>query len=1533
MTKDINKKIRKSFNRNRHGMMRLEPRVMFDGAGAVDAIAVMTVDDVEHYIAPPAVGDAEVIETTEIATDFSEVDKQARESILAFLDGDGIEEKFFAVLHGNQSEPSAEWLDRGYQLFDLLNDNEYAVNFRFLDNAQMSGLLAAFAAEGPGGEPTIIINIDWWNQSDSEQRLEVLVEEYGHSFDHFLNLDVDTAGDEGKAFAIQVLELPKDAQADMRIAGENDHYSILLDGQSYAVEAAGGSSPVISFPTTAIVNDYSIVTSTDQGFTVTARQISDGQLSEVSAEYISIVNSFPFGFGVKGPVSNGADGEIGYDHVTGLSEELIIDFDNRVPSVDVKIAWMSASESASYTLYLNGEVVQAHTILNDTLNVVGTDQIDGPFTIQADNGSPFDRIVFSAPGVNDDYLINEISFPRINSVTAQEDATFEFTDGNALSVSDSDGDVTSVSLDVNHGTLNVILSGGASISEGANDSDSLTISGTQTEINATLATLKYQSNVDYNGPDTLTVIATDSTDMTDTVKVPIIVSAVQDAFDDTASTTSGQSVNIDVLANDEFEGSPVTVTAVSQPANGTVVNNNDGTVTYTPDASFIGTDTFTYTARTPDGVAETATVTVTVGENPTVIDGDFSGTGGEDTDITGTLTATDDDGLAATPFTVTSLPGNGTASIDANGNWTYTPDDDWHGADSFTVTVTDALGNATTQVINITVSPEQDAFNDTASTTSGQSVDIDVLVNDEFEGTPVTVTAVSQPANGTVVNNNDGTVTYTPDASFVGTDTFTYTARTPDGVAETATVTVTVGENPTVIDGDFSGTGGEDTDITGTLTATDDDGLAATPFTVTSLPNNGTASIDANGNWTYTPDDDWHGADSFTVTVTDALGNATTQVINITVSPEQDAFNDTASTTSGQSVDIDVLVNDEFEGSPVTVTAVSQPANGTVVNNNDGTVTYTPDASFIGTDTFTYTARTPDGVAETATVTVTVGENPTVIDGDFSGTGGEDTDITGTLTATDDDGLAATPFTVTSLPGNGTASIDANGNWTYTPDDDWHGADSFTVTVTDALGNATTQVINITVSPEQDAFNDTASTTSGQSVDIDVLVNDEFEGSPVTVTAVSQPANGTVVNNNDGTVTYTPDASFIGTDTFTYTARTPDGVAETATVTVTVQPQPLLPEPIAPQTPEPQAPAPQLTPQEPIQSAPESSSNWLDQLFDSMTSTAPWDSFNALFTDVPTSLGEEHQLTNERNIPDLNIGDNGEVRFTIPADTFGHTDPQAIIDLTATMVDGTPLPSWLRFDPATGQISGTAPEDYQGELQVRVVARDDAGRQAETLVRVSDGSSAPRAGQDMNLSTTVTPESSVVMASSSEPYSGPTTSASGFAVAVDSTQVVNGEHLLKVARAIPDQMFAAGSDQLLFIIPTDAFVHTDSSARVALHAELVDGTGLPDWLEFDPEKGEFRGVPPEGFEGELLIKVIARDQDGREAETLVRVRIQQVSAADSTGRAGLIALMQDEGLMAWKAERDDLIRMALLATGDTDAIAQQSAQVVAETSV
>src|SRR6185295_3532836 len=100
-------------------------------------------------------------------------------------------------------------------------------------------------------------------------------------------------------------------------------------------------------------------------------------------------------------------------------------------------------------------------------------------------------------------------------------------------------------LSVSNGVLNVSLAGGAAISAGANGSSTLTLSGTQAQINAALASLNYQGNADFNGADTLTVLSTDASGAIDSDTVAITVTSVNDG---PVNVVPGpQSVNEDTL--------------------------------------------------------------------------------------------------------------------------------------------------------------------------------------------------------------------------------------------------------------------------------------------------------------------------------------------------------------------------------------------------------------------------------------------------------------------------------------------------------------------------------------------------------------------------------------------------------------------------------------------------------------------------------------------------------------------------------------------------------------------------------------------------------------------------------------------------------------------------------------------------------------------------------------------------------------------------------------------------------------------------
>ena len=138
-------------------------------------------------------------------------------------------------------------------------------------------------------------------------------------------------------------------------------------------------------------------------------------------------------------------------------------------------------------------------------------------------------------------------------------------------------------------------------------------------------------------------------------------------------------------------------------------------------------------------------------------------------------------------------------------------------------------------------------------------------------------------------------------------------------------------------------------------------------------PSHGTVTQNADGSFTYTPDTDYSGPDSYTYTIVDGIGQTSTATVHITVTPT--AVDDSATTPPATPVTIDVIPNDH--GSSLTVTSVTQPPLGegsvTIVG---GQPVYTPPPGFSGTTTFTYTATDSAGQTATATVTVTVPAAP-----------------------------------------------------------------------------------------------------------------------------------------------------------------------------------------------------------------------------------------------------------------------------------------------------------------------------------------------------------------------------------------------------------------------------------------------------------------------------------------------------------------------------------------------------------------------------
>jgi hypothetical protein len=220
--------------------------------------------------------------------------------------------------------------------------------------------------------------------------------------------------------------------------------------------------------------------------------------------------------------------------------------------------------------------------------------------------------------------------------------------------------------------------------------------------------------------------------------------------------------------------------------------------------------------------------------------------------------------------------GGGTLSIPV---FTYLPDAGFAGSDSFTYTATNdnnVVGNTSTITITVpSLYPE--AAGSSVSVFMNDSVDITLEATDP-QDLPLTF-SVTNPSNGTVILVDD-VVTYEPNTDFVGSDSFTFTADNGTYVSQSATVNVTVDTTVPVANSVNSFTV-KDTAVDIIGSATDPQGLPLT-YSVDTPPANGIAT-ENNGVFTYTPNTDYMGSDSFTYKVSNGTDVSLPATVTISV--------------------------------------------------------------------------------------------------------------------------------------------------------------------------------------------------------------------------------------------------------------------------------------------------------------------------------------------------------------------------------------------------------------------------------------------------------------------------------------------------------------------------------------------------------------------------------------------------------------------------------------------------------------------------
>ncbi|HIF9467390.1 TPA: Ig-like domain-containing protein, partial [Photobacterium damselae] len=673
---------------------------------------------------------------------------------------------------------------------------------------------------------------------------------------------------------------------------------------------------------------------------------------------------------------------------------------------------------------------------------------------------------------------------------------------------------------------------------------------------------EYVPKPDFNGEDSFTVVVDDGNGGTDTITVTVNVTPVNDApvGEDVSAETQEETAVTGQLTATDVDGDNLTFKPGSNPENGSVTVNPDGSWEYVPNPDFNGEDSFTVVVDDGNGGTDTITVTVNVTPvNDAPVGEDVSAETQEETAVTGQLTATDVDGDNLT-FKPGSDPTNGQVTVNPDGSWEYVPNPDFNGEDSFTVVVDDGNGGTDTITVTVNVTPVNDApvGEDVSAETQEETAVTGQLTATDADGDNLTFKPGSNPENGQVTVNADGSWEYVPNTDFNGEDSFTVVVDDGNGGTDTITVTVNVTPvNDAPVGEDVSAETQEETAVTGQLTATDADGDNLT-FKPGTNPENGSVTINSDGSWEYVPNTDFNGEDSFTVVVDDGNGGTDTITVTVNVTPVNDApvGEDVSAETQEETAVTGQLTATDVDGDNLTFKPGSNPENGSVTVNPDGSWEYVPNPDFNGEDSFTVVVDDGNGGTDTITVTVNVTPvNDAPVGEDVSAETQEETAVTGQLTATDVDGDNLT-FKPGTNPENGSVTINSDGSWEYVPNPDFNGEDSFTVVVDDGNGGTDTITVTVNVTPVNDApvGEDISAETQEETAVTGQLTATDVDGDNLTFKPGTNPENGSVTINADGSWEYVPNTDFNGEDSFTVVVDDGNGGTDTITVTVNVTP-------------------------------------------------------------------------------------------------------------------------------------------------------------------------------------------------------------------------------------------------------------------------------------------------------------------------------------------------------------------------------------------
>jgi hypothetical protein len=576
-------------------------------------------------------------------------------------------------------------------------------------------------------------------------------------------------------------------------------------------------------------------------------------------------------------------------------------------------------------------------------------------------------------------------------------------------------------------------------------------------------------------------------------------------------------------------------------------------------------------------------------DNTPPVSGNLTITTNEDTPVSITLTASDPDPSDLITYSVVTPPQNGTLGP-VSSDLTYTSNSNYYGSDSFTYQAFDGFAYSGEAIVNIEIKPVNDAPNFItgadqtvqedfgAQIVTGWATNISPGPDNESDQTPTFLIDSNTNPNlfsaGPAVSNT-GTLTYAPAPNANGsaimgirlqdsggtenggvntssTRTFTITITpvndAPEGVGDAYSVNRNTALNVSAATGVLS----NDTDI-------DNDPLTAE--LVAGPAHSLTFGLNADGSFSYTPGANYYGSDSFTYKAKDSQAESPGVIVNITINGTNAVplVNDQSLTTNEDTTLTIVLTGTDPDGDTLTYSVSTPPAHGTLSGAAPG-LTYMPNPNYYGSDSLTYRAN--DGITTSgeAIVDITVSpvnDVPAAIDDNTTTQEDSPVVIVTLANDTDPDGNSLS-VTGTTDPVHGTAIVNPDNTISYTPDQDWFGdLDFFTYSVSDDFGGLSSAYINITITPVNDApvaVADSYSTNENAPLNVSgsgILGNDtDVDSSTLMTIKQTDPTNGTLTLNSNGSFTYIPHSGWKGTDSFTYRAN--DGSLDSNEVIVNI---------------------------------------------------------------------------------------------------------------------------------------------------------------------------------------------------------------------------------------------------------------------------------------------------------------------------------------------------------------------------------------------